>query len=131
MQRMTDWLSAQSRYTLISLLIVLVSLVVFIYFYYFKPNIFDHPYVLLAPPVIIGIGLAPFYKRIEGLAEFIFSLAASLSALTLCLDALPKFDNKLFPTFFQSEWGYGLLIALASISLAKVMSIIADYFVEL
>lgn len=128
MQYMLNWFGAQSRYTLISLLIVVISLGVILYCYYFEPKIFDYPFILLTPPIIISVGLAPFYKRIEGFAEFIFSLAASLSALTLCLDAIPKFDNKLFPLFFQSEWGYGLLITLASISLAKVINIIFDYF---
>jgi len=130
MKGLWNWIRAQDLYTLISLLIVVTSLVIYVYCHYQKPEIFDYPYSLLAPPVIISIGLAPFYRRIEGLAEFIFSLAASLSALTLCLDALPKFDNKLFPIFFQSEWGYGLLIALASISLAKVIDATIDYLIN-
>ncbi|NCU06768.1 hypothetical protein [Pantoea ananatis] len=101
MKGLWNWIRAQDWYTLISLFIVVTSLVIYAYCHYKKPEIFDYPYSLLAPPVIISIGLAPFYKRFEGLAEFIFSLAASLSALTLCLDALPKFDNKLFPIFFN------------------------------
>ena len=60
----------------------------------------------------------------EKTAEFIFSIASALGALTLCVDTLANTQNDLFPYFFQSFIGYLILVVIASISLAKIISAI-------
>ncbi|EPK3725454.1 hypothetical protein PJ151_005096 [Klebsiella pneumoniae] len=78
-------------------------------------------YFLLAPPIIISIGLSVFYKRIKRYAELLYAIAAAASALTLCLDALPNSTNNLFPYFFQSILGYLILVWIAALSLANIL----------
>ncbi|HCM9264870.1 MULTISPECIES: hypothetical protein [Enterobacterales] len=92
-------------------------------------------YFLLAPPIIISFGLSAFYKRIKPHAELLYAIAATASALTLCLDALPDSTNNLFPYFFQSVLGYLILVWVAALSLANIIYTIAhkilSYFFDI
>lgn len=87
-------------------------------------NEFLSKYWLLLPPILLAFGFSIFYERMEKIAEFIFSIASALGALTLCVDTLANTQNDLFPYFFQSAIGYLILVVIASISLAKILSAI-------
>ncbi|EIF9754653.1 hypothetical protein HRJ04_001881, partial [Escherichia coli] len=54
-------------------------------------------YWLLVPPILIAFGFSIFYEKLKKIAEFIFSIASALGALTLCIDTLANTQNDLFP----------------------------------
>lgn len=81
-------------------------------------------YWLLVPPILIAFGFSIFYEKLKKIAEFIFSIASALGALTLCIDTLANTQNDLFPYFFQSVIGYLIIVVIASLSLAKIISAI-------
>ncbi|KFX00733.1 hypothetical protein [Pectobacterium carotovorum] len=81
-------------------------------------------YWLLVPPILISFGFSIFYEKLKKIAEFIFSIASALGALTLCIDTLANTQNNLFPYFFQSVIGYLIIVVIASLSLAKIISAI-------
>lgn len=81
-------------------------------------------YWLLVPPILIAFGFSIFYDKLKKIAEFIFSIASALGALTLCIDTLANTQNDLFPYFFQSVIGYLIIVVIASLSLAKIISAI-------
>ncbi|WP_227160355.1 hypothetical protein [Enterobacter cloacae] len=118
--------SLPQSYTKISLGIIIFGFLAILAIILIKEynNEFLSKYWLLLPPILLAFGFAIFYKRMEKTAEFIFSIASALGALTLCVDTLANTQNDLFPYFFQSFIGYLILVVIASISLAKIISAI-------
>ncbi|BDO01584.1 MULTISPECIES: hypothetical protein [Enterobacteriaceae] len=118
--------SLPQSYTKISLGIIIFGFLALLAIILIKEynNEFLSKYWLLLPPILLAFGFAIFYKRMEKTAEFIFSIASALGALTLCVDTLANTQNDLFPYFFQSFIGYLILVVIASISLAKIISAI-------
>ncbi|HBW3115276.1 hypothetical protein [Klebsiella michiganensis] len=118
--------SLPQSYTKISLGIIIFGFLALLAIILIKEynNEFLSKYWLLLPPILLAFGFAIFYKRMEKTAEFIFSIASALGALTLCVDTLANTQNDLFPYFFQSFVGYLILVVIASISLAKIISAI-------
>lgn len=118
--------SLPQSYTKISLGIIVFGFLALLAIILIKEynNEFLSKYWLLLPPILLAFGFAIFYKRMEKIAEFIFSIASALGALTLCVDTLANTQNDLFPYFFQSFIGYLILVVIASISLAKIISAI-------
>ncbi|HDC4470537.1 TPA: hypothetical protein O8U04_004328, partial [Enterobacter kobei] len=116
--------SLPQSYTKISLGIIIFGFLALLAIILIKEynNEFLSKYWLLLPPILLAFGFAIFYKRMEKTAEFIFSIASALGALTLCVDTLANTQNDLFPYFFQSFVGYLILVVIASISLAKIIS---------
>jgi len=108
-------------YNYFVLFLVLVCIVIFLWLYFTLPNVLETPYLLVFPPVLSAFVITIWYRQNEKIFEYIFSISACLSALSLCMDAIPNFNNKLFVTLFQNRWGYILIYILASISLAKVL----------
>ena len=118
--------SLPQSYTKISLGIIIFGFLALLAIILIKEynNEFLSKYWLLLPPILLAFGFDIFYKRMEKTAEFIFSIASALGALTLCVDTLANTQNDLFPYFFQSFIGYLILVVIASISLAKIISAI-------
>jgi len=101
--------------------LMLVCIAIFLYLYFTLPELLETPYLLVFPPILSALILTIWYRKFEKEAEYIFSISACLSALSLCMDALPNYNNKLFLTLFQNAYGYTLIYTLATISLAKVL----------
>lgn len=118
--------SIPKSYKIFSLTIMalgLISLIVIIIIKEHNNEIISKNW-LLAPPILLSFGFTVFYKKMKKIAEFIFSIAAALGALTLCIDTLANTQNDLFPYFFQSFIGYIILVVIASLSMAKIFSAI-------
>lgn len=87
-------------------------------------------YMLLIPPAILSLGFSVFYKRYEVQAEWLFSFATASAAISLCVDSLPGVQNDLFPIFLQSGLGYALLVIIAALSFAKIISAFVSRFIN-
>lgn len=87
-------------------------------------------YILLIPPAILSLGFSVFYKRYEVQAEWLFSFATASAAISLCVDSLLGVQNDLFPIFLQSGLGYALLVIIAALSFAKIISAFVSRFIN-
>ncbi|MEI7236349.1 hypothetical protein WCU73_02125 [Pectobacterium brasiliense] len=114
------------------ILIIIATFISLIFIIYYKEYFHQDlsKYLLLIPPSVLSLGFSVFYKRFQTQAEFIFSLAASVAAMSLCIDSLPNTQNNLFPIFFQTGFGYIILVIIAALSLARIISPMIDKFIN-